>query len=238
MTTNASPVSSVYASVVPRITRDVAAIGVQIDPHGAQPEGRKEVGRGKPEDGGGELRSGLTLANRFTATIYDPEVPFDIVVTVGAHDGWLAVEKVTVSKRPDGPPVNAQALRATALSVYMQRITQELQRFIGAGLLGKKVSQSEHATTFRLPALADDWQGFAEMRRAVREARITPEIAAEAYKEALASLDPEENRRPTAAAAEKLGVSRGYISGLLSQARKQGIEGLGPGRPERRRDSR
>ena len=73
------------------------------------------------------------------------------------------------------------------------------------------------------------------MRRAVRQARITPEIAAAAYREALASLDPEQNRRPTAAAAEKLGVSRGYISGLLSQARKQGIPGLGEGRPTRRK---
>lgn len=237
MTANASPVPAVYASEMPRITRDVAAIGVQIDPHGAQPEGRKVAGSGKPEEGGGELRGGLTLANRFTAVIYDPEVPFDIEVTVGAHDGWLVAEKVTVSMRPDGPPVNAQALRATALSLYMQRVHQELQRFIGAGLLKKKVRQNEHAVVYRLPGRDDDWQGFAEMRRAVREARITPEIAAEAYKEALASLDPEESRRPTAAAAEKLGVSRGYISGLLSQARKLGIEGLGPGRPERRRDS-
>jgi hypothetical protein len=226
-----------YASVVPRITRDVAAIDVDIDPHGAQPPGPKVMGRGTPEEGGGLLRGGLELKNRFTATINDPEVPFGIVLTVAAVNGWLAAESVTVSRRADGPPVNAESLRALALSLYMGRVREALQHHVGGGLLMKEATRTEEAVSHELPLVPADWDGFAEMRRAVRQARITPEIAAAAYREALESLDPDQSRRPTAAAAEKLGVSRGYISGLLSQARQQGIEGLGPGRPASRRAS-
>lgn len=234
MTVNASPVATAYASGVPRITRDVAAIGVDIkDPHGAQPV----IARSTPREGGGLLRGGLKLMNRFTAVIRDPEVPFEVAITVAAIDGWLAPEAVTISRRQDGPPVSAESVRAVALSLYMSRVRDELRHNLGGGLLMKESGRTESTVSHELPLAPADWNGFAEMRRAVRQARITPEIAAAAYIEALESLDPEQNRRPTAAAAEKLGVSRGYISGLLSHARQKGIEGLGPGRPSRRRSS-
>ena len=71
---------------------------------------------------------------------------------------------------------------------------------------------------------------LAQVRRAVHATKITTQMAADAYLAALASPDPGQNQRPTAAAAEKLGASRGHISRLLSQARREGIEGLGPQR--------
>lgn len=238
MTINALAVANAYAWRVPRITRDVAAIGVDIDPHGAQAPGQKVMGRGTSEEGGGLLRGGLRLMNRFTASIDDPEVPFDIVVTVAAIDGWLAAEAVTVSKRPDGPAVTAADMRMVALSLYMQRVRQELQKHLGGGLLWKESGRGDGYAAYDLPvASAPELNELAQMRRAVRQAKVTPQVAAEAYVAALASPDPEQNQRPVAAAAEKLGVSRGHVSRLISEARQQGIEGLGPGRPSRRKDA-
>lgn len=89
-----------------------------------------------------------------------------------------------------------------------------------------------------LPVMPDEWESFdfAQVRRAVHATKITTQMAADAYLAALASPDPGQNQRPTAAAAEKLGASRGHISRLLSQARREGIEGLGPQRPPRRKE--
>jgi hypothetical protein len=230
--------ANAYACQVPRITRDVTAIDVNIDPHGAQPEGQKALGRGTAEEGGGLLRGGLKLMNRFTADVKDPEAPFDIVVTVAAVDGWLAAESVTVSKRPDGPAVTAADMRTVALSLYLQRIRQELQKYLGGGLLWKETARGEGYVAYDLPVAGPELDRLADMRRAVRQAKITPEMAAEVYKEALASHDPEENQRPVAAAAERLGVSRGHVSRLISEARKNGIPGLGAGRPSRRKDAK
>ncbi|MGH3205118.1 MAG: hypothetical protein ACRDP5_24170 [Streptosporangiaceae bacterium] len=58
---------------MPRITRDVSAIDVRIDPHGAQPEGRKVIGRGTTEEGGGLLRGGLVVPGQSDGDT--PDVP-------------------------------------------------------------------------------------------------------------------------------------------------------------------
>ena len=65
----------------------------------------------------------------------------------------------------------------------------------------------------------------ADLRRSLR---LTPALAADAYREALASPDPRTRLRPTSAAAEKLGASRGHVSRLISTARAQGVTGLNP----------
>lgn len=223
---------SVYAGVVPRIVRDVSAIKVTIHPG--------TIGTGTEKEGGGPLRGGLHLMNRFSSVIEDPEIPYEIVVTVGAHNGWLAVESIAVSKQPGGPVVTGMSLRSVAPGLYLQRIRQELEGVAGGALITKPADRGEGWVSYDLPLAPGDVEGIrlAELRRAARAARVTPEIAAQAYREALADPDPGVNRRPIAAAADRLGVARGYVSTLISQARKQGIEGLGPGRPARRRDAR
>lgn len=233
VTSDDKAAACVYAPIVPRITRDLAAIEVVIDPHGA---GVPVLGSGKPEQGGGLLRGDLTLANRFTAGITDPDVPFGITMTVGAQDGWLAIEAISVSQRDGGPAVSGMSLRSVVPSLYLQRVREELQDYMGAGgLLRKETQAAEHIRSWDIPLTPEDAEGFglAQMRRAVRASTITPAMAADAYRAALASPDPEQNRRPTAAAADLLGVSRGYISTLLTEARRMGIDGLGPQRPRR-----
>lgn len=219
-------VLSGYASLMsPRSARDASAIKVEIHAAG--------IGSGRPEEGGGPLRGGLTLMNRFTADITDPGSPHDVTIVVAARDGWLACEALTIRARSGGEPVTGVTLRSVLLGLYMQRVRTELVRALGGMLIVKKEEHRAYIT-YGMPANPAEWEQFdiAQLRRATR---LTPELAAEAYREALASPDPDQRGRPTVAAAEKLGVSRGHVSRLITEARKKGIEGLGPGRPARRK---
>lgn len=208
---------------MPRLVRDPAAIKVTF------PAGQG-IGNGSPDRGGGPLRGGVELANRVVAQIEDPSVPYAITVTVAARDGFIIAESITVAERPGGPLLASAAVRQTGLSLYVQRIREEIPRQAPMFLIHVE-RRTEHTVSFGFPPVQADWDAFAEIRRATR---LTPELAAEAYLEALASPDPALNRKPTQAAAEKLGISRGHAGRLITEARKKGVPGLGPGRPSRR----
>lgn len=209
--------------------RDAAAITVSV--RGGP------VGSGKPDEGGGPLRGGLTLASRITADINDPAVPYDIALTVAARDGWLVCESVTLSERPGGPAVTPMAVRSMTLSVYVQRIREVLGTVLGGGHVLKEGSRGEGYVSYDFPPLPTQWDAmdFAQRRRS---SQLTTELVAACYREALASPDPQQNRRPTAAVAERLNASRGHISRLLTQARREGQPGLGPSRPSQGKASR
>lgn len=215
-----------YDQLMPRLVRDPAAIKVTFP--------QQNLGSGSPEQGGGPLRGGVSLANRLIANIEDPALPYAITVTVRARDGFLVAESIAVAELPDGPPLASAAVRQTGLSLYVQRIREEIPRQAPQYLIEIK-SRTDHTVSFGFPPVQADWDTFAEMRRATR---LSPEVAAEAYLEALASPDPDKNRKPTQAAAEKLGISRGHAGRLITEARKKGVAGLGPGRPARRKDGR
>jgi 8-oxo-dGTP pyrophosphatase MutT (NUDIX family) len=218
------PVYDGYALVMsPRTARDQAAISVDIE--------SGSIGSGKPEQGGGHLAGGLTLLNRFRAHIEDPAVPYLVVLTVVARAGWLACESVTITEKPGGPAVTAMALRSMTLSLYIQRVREELGEYAGGALITKESGRTENTISFEPPSDADwDALDFAQRRRS---AQLTTELVAACYREALASPDPEQNRRPTAAVADRLNASRGHISRLLTQARREGLPGLGPTRAPR-----
>ena len=218
-----------YASgMSPRVNRDVRAIEVVEISADA-------LGRGLEQEGGGQLQGGLVLMNRFTAQIADPEVPYAITMTIAARDGRLACESITVAAMPSGPAVGSGPIRGIALSIYLQRIRQELGDAWGGGLITKPVARTEHAVAYQPLTTPEDWEklDYAQARRAIHTSKITPQMAATAYRDALASPDPDKNRRPTAAAADALGASRGHVSRLLTEARRLGIPGLGPSRPAR-----
>jgi len=169
--------------------------------------------------------------NRFQADITDPAVPYLITLTVAARAGWLACESVTMAERPGGPAVTAMALRSMTLSLYIQRVREDLGEYAGGFLITKEVARTEDTVIFEA-ASESEWDAldFAQRRRS---AQLTTELVAACYREALASPDPAQNRRPTAAVAERLNASRGHISRLLTQARREGLPGLGPSRAPR-----
>jgi hypothetical protein len=235
MTCDASPVTAAqlpdYAGLVsPRTSgRDAAAVTVSIR--------AGDTGSGRSDQGGGPLRGGLTLASRQTADITDPAVPYDIALTVAAQDGWLACESVTIKKRSGGPAVTPMAVRSMTLSVYVQRIREELGKVLGGGMVMKEIARGEGYVSHGFAVLHGQWVAldFAQRRRS---SQLTTELVAAFYREALASPDPGQNRRPTAAVAERLNASRGHVSRLLTQARREGQPGLGPSRaPRKKRDA-
>ncbi len=208
-----------------RATRNAAAITVHIDAHGA---GHPVIGRGTPEEGGGPLRGGLKLMNRFAAEVTDPAVPYHITLIVAARDGWLECESVQMSAAPGGAPVTAMAIRSMTLSLYIVKVREELGKFGGAFLVTREVARTERSVTHSpVDPGAWDIMDYAQRRR---NAQLTTEVVAAAYREALSSSDPEQSLRPTAAVAERLHASRGHISRLLTAARREGLPSLGPAR--------
>jgi hypothetical protein len=174
------------------------------------------------------------LMNRVRADITDPAVPYDITLTVSAQDGWLVCESATISRRADGPAVTPMAVRSMTLSLYVQRIREELGEKWGAGLVMREVASGKGWRSFDLPAEPGQWDAldFAQRRH---DAQLTTGLVAQCYRDALASPDPAQNSRPTAAVAERLQASRGHISRLLTQARQEGMPGLGPRRAPRKK---
>jgi hypothetical protein len=192
------------------------------------------VGRGYPEDGGGPLRGGLSLMNRFTVDIEDPAVPYDIEMTVFALDEMLACEYIGMTRREGGPVVTSTSIRLLTVDSYLIRARQELERHVreGVPLLLKLSFDNPAMIAYEEPGSAEV-TAFREGQR--RNGRLTSLEVAEAYREALRSDDPDKSRRPTEAAAAALGYSRGHISRMLTQARREGLPGLGPMRPPRDR---
>jgi hypothetical protein len=180
----------------------------------------------RADDGGGTLHGGLQLIGRLTVEVSDAAVPYDIAMTVTERDGWLACESVTVTARPGGPPVTGAALRAPTVAKYLDLMRARLAEVRGGTKIARVIKQSEHAVHYGFPS-TDDWAAldFGQRRRA---AQLTPELVAACYREALASPDPRQYRRPTAAVAERLSASRGHISRVLTAARRQGLPGLDP----------
>ena len=192
-----------------------------------------DIGSGRPEQGGGQLRGGLVLMNRFTAGITDPAVPYDLTMTVCAHDGVLACESFTVTRRERGPVVTTTGTRTPVIDSYLLRARQELERAYDGVLLFHPGPVTATTVSFDPPSPAQV-DAFEHAQRNRPGTLTTAQVAA-AYRTALRSGDPGISRRPTAAAAGRLGYSRGHISRMLSQARREGLPGLGGTRPSRRK---
>lgn len=166
-----------------------------------------DLGSGRSEDGGGPLQGGLHLMNRFTADVRDPSLPYLVTMTIRARDGWLTPESIIISEQPNGPTISAGRLRAVTIDGYVSRIRQELEALGGGPIIGRN---RQHVHT------------VSAVRRST--GKVTAQQAADAYRDAL--VNPATMRRATAAVGDTLGISRGYASRLLSEARKEGL--LGP----------
>lgn len=205
-----------------RPSRDISAIEVRIDPNDPKTGG---LGSGRPEEGGGPLHGGLHLQNRFKAAIRDPAVPYSIAMTLRARDGRLACEEISLQElETDSPPVTGVGLRSVVIDSYVTRVREALGEVGGALLIAKR-EQGKHGVASG-PVSPDTWEEFdGAQRRSQRPEKITTQVVVDYYQDALASPDPELNRRPTQAVADRLGISRGHASKLLTQARREGLLG-------------
>lgn len=180
-----------------------------------------ELGMGTAAEGGGSLGGDLELSNRFSVDIDDPACPFLVSLVVAAREQRLVVEQVTVTCKPDGPPVTSTAIRSVLLDSYLGLIRTNLQGLHG-GLL---IMGSERAANYvkRSPVDASSWGDFAVTMRRRRSNGEAVREAARLYQEALGSLDPAIARAPTKYVGKRLHYDRGHASRLITQARKNGL---------------
>lgn len=206
-----------------RPRRDLSSIEVHIDPNDPKTGG---LGSGRQEDGGGPLHGGLTLMNRFRAEIRDPAIPYSVAMTLRARGGRLACEEISLQEvDPESPPITGVGLRAITIDSYVSRVREVLGE-VGGGLLIAKQETGPRVTKASGPVAPEKWEEFeAAQERSEQREKITTQLVADHYREAMASGDPTVNRRPTQAVADRLGVSRGHVSRLLTQARRQGVLG-------------
>ncbi|PZS35668.1 MAG: hypothetical protein DLM61_01600 [Pseudonocardiales bacterium] len=182
-----------------------------------------QAGSGLAAEGGGPLGGGLFLANRFEAKVFDPEIPYELTMTVAVSGGRLACESLTVDQVPNGPAVIGTVLRSLVIDSYLSRVREQLGEHKGA-ILVRKVTERTSTTVASRGVTSTEWAQFDQSQR--RTGPVKASDVAELYRRARASADPAVYRAPTAAVARKLGIGRSYAARLVSRARKEGL--LGP----------
>jgi hypothetical protein len=176
--------------------------------------------------GAGPLEGDLELVEGFEAQIHDPDLGCDLILTIGAHNRRLAIERAVFSLREGGAPLTGTRLRSAPLDAYLQGVRRELEEQ-GDRLL---VPQQRRSPGAPVPYLTrpteEDWHRFeARKRRNHHTSELLP-LAADAYRKALADPDPEVFRSPTAEVGRRLHKSRGHAARLVAMARDAGF--LGP----------
>ncbi len=195
---------------------------------GAEPVGSPLIAK---EQGGGELEGGLLLVRPFVVDVGDPNLPYRLSLTVGAHRGRLVVEQAVISRRENDEPVNAIGLRKVAIESYLQRALQELRETHGFPVVSRTITGRGSRVTGNSFASAKEWprsEGIRPRRRSPSE--LLPMVA-QVYRAALLDPDPAVARRPSVEVGRRLHKSRTHAARLVAMARKEGL--LGPARPGR-----
>lgn len=139
--------------------------------------------------------------------------PLKVTIHVKIVNRRPICERLEVESR-DGTPVTASSLRDIPVAAMIRKSLEMFEPFRLEG--GRRVPVPAQRT---VDTLANERQG-----RKSRD-ELLPRVV-EAYRAALAS--PLTRDRATQAVADQLGYQRGYISRLLSDARKMDPPLLGP----------
>ena len=173
---------------------------------------------GEMPSGGVPLEGRLRMPHRVPLIVDDPSLPYLVRILVGAFQGQLVAQEVTLRSRHISVPITTEALRTIPVRAYldaaMPRLGNEL--IVETGRDGNMVA-------FQGPPPKEDLEGL----RAAGRKRIPPEDAlpavADAYRRGRS--DPEWRHRPTAYVAKSLGYSHGHASRLVTAARNAGLLG-------------
>jgi hypothetical protein len=183
--------------------------------------------------GGGPLDGGLWLTHEIIREVDDPGLPYLLRLKIGALDGRLAVREAVISRREEGPPVDAIGLRRVAIDRYLRRVLDEMTAKLPSPAV-RVVSPPWEAPggstwQYQAPPGEADLQRFATIQRHRQSpAELLPKVA-EVYRAALA--DPATARRPSLEVARRLFKSRTHAARLVAMAREAGL--LGPAIPGR-----
>ena len=148
---------------------------------------------------------------RWSVALTDPELGADVALVLAARAGRVVVYSVGVSPVMDGTHITGTLLRRLPLDGYVRLVLErsDLLREQGNGT-SKPLSRPARDRALRPNARRRDAHG------------VLQDVAV-AYRTALAS--PATRDRPTEAAAEALGYSRGHVSRLVTRARQAGLLG-------------
>lgn len=174
------------------------------------------------------MEGGLVLLRRFTAQIKDPDLDFEIEISVCAHRRRLVVERVTVQRHTGGEPVTGTACRRLTLDAYLQKIRRHLGETSGSFLIAQIREPAARSTRWSPPDPQQWSESETAQRRRMPVDQTLPRVA-EVYRAALADPDFGVAQAPTLEVAIRLHYSRGHAARLVSEARKAGL--LGPAAP-------
>jgi len=202
--------------VSPR-SKDLSQVAVTIIP----PATQTAYGQG-----GGPLEGDLELLERFRAEIEDPELGCDLSLTIGAHNRRLAIERAVFSLREGGRPLTGTRLRSATLDAYLRAVRRGLEELGDRLLVPNQTGSPDSPVPYLTRPTAEDWERFDTDRHRNHRTRQLLPLAADAYRQALASADPRLYRSPTAEVGRRLHKSRGHAARLVAMAREAGF--LGP----------
>jgi hypothetical protein len=200
----------------PRL-KDMSRVAITIIP----PNPESSFGQG-----GGPLEGDLELVEGFRAEIEDRELGCDLSLTIGAHNRRLAIERAVFSLREAGLPLTGTRLRSAPLDAYLQAVRRGLEELGDRLLVVNQTRSPSGPVPYLTRPTEEDWGRFESERRRNHHTRQLLPLAADAYRQALASPDPTVYRSPTAEVGRRLHKSRGHAARLVALAREAGF--LGP----------
>lgn len=194
------PTRSCYSTpVTPSRRRDLSKAEIWI----LRPPAGWDLGH-VDEVPGGSLHGGP-----FEVLVDDPALPALVRLTVKVEGGRAICDRLLVDRRPGAGPVSGETLRKVPVDSYVRQAV--------AGHPFLSVPIGPNAGGLARP-------GERKQVERAQERRDSQEVVrevADAYREAL--RDPARRARATAATAEELHLSRGYVSLLLTRARDEGL---------------
>lgn len=140
--------------------------------------------------------------------------PYEVTITAAIKDRQVTCQELTVKSR-DGSPITATSLREIPVAAMLNMSINMFSPY--------RVDEEGNQVPVQAQS-AVDARAAERGKRTPRE-EVLPKVV-EAYRAALAN--PRTRDRATQAVADQLGYQRGYISRLLSDARKMDPPLLGP----------
>ena len=156
-----------------------------------------------------EVPGGWLHGGPFEVLVDDPALPALVRLTVKVDGGRAICDRLVVDRRPGAGPVTGETLRKVPVDSYVR------EAVAGHPLLSVPIGPG--AGGLARPGERKQVERAQERR----DSQVVMREVVEVYRQAL--RDPARRARATAATADELHLSRGYVSLLLTRARDEGL---------------
>jgi len=166
--------------------------------------------------------AGVALPTRWRSLFENPDISFDVEMTIAIEGGRIVCEKFTASRKAGGPPVRNVELREVPIAALLELAAKRVTTVEGRGDYFAQPEDDGGDAGGRADRVIKSLRP-SKRTRADKEAVL--QDVARIYREAIAVGDS----APRRAIAEKLDYTVGYAAKLVTQARERGF--LGPASP-------